>query len=45
MCSPMRSSIDLDLFSDFTYFLEDPVHGDQIEQQDKRYVSVKRGVG
>ena len=29
---------DLDLFSDFTYFLNDPVHGDQIEQQDKRYV-------
>ena len=29
---------DLDLFSDFTYFLEDPVHGDQIEQQDARYV-------
>lgn len=29
---------DLDLFSDFTYFLEDPVHGDQIEQQDHRAV-------
>ncbi|MEI9929945.1 MAG: TonB-dependent receptor [Rhizomicrobium sp.] len=29
---------DLDLFSNFTYFLEDPVHGDQIEQQDHRYV-------
>jgi hypothetical protein len=29
---------DLNLFSDFTYFLEDPVHGDQIEQQDTRYV-------
>ena len=28
---------DLNLFSDFTYFLDDPVHGDQIEQQDKRY--------
>ncbi len=29
---------DLHLFSDFTYFLNDPVHGDQIEQQDRRYV-------
>ncbi len=29
---------DLDLFSDFTYFLDDPVHGDQIEQQDHRSV-------
>ncbi|MBS0331884.1 MAG: TonB-dependent receptor, partial [Proteobacteria bacterium] len=29
---------DLDLFSDFTFLLDDPVHGDQIEQQDKRYV-------
>jgi hypothetical protein len=29
---------DLDLFSNFTYFLDDPVHGDQIEQQDRRYV-------
>ena len=28
---------DLDLFSNFTYFLDDPVHGDQIEQQDRRY--------
>jgi hypothetical protein len=28
----------LDLFSDFTYFLDDPVHGDQIEQQDRRWV-------
>jgi len=27
----------LDLFSDFTYFLNDPVNGDQFEQQDKRY--------
>ena len=30
---------DLDLFSDFTYFLNDPVHGDQIEQADHRVVS------
>ena len=29
---------DLDLFSDFTYFLVDPVHGDQIDQQDNRFV-------
>ena len=26
----------LDLFSDFTYFLNDPVHGDQFEQTDRR---------
>ena len=30
---------DLDLFSDFTYFLTDPVHGDQFEQKDKRWVA------
>jgi hypothetical protein len=29
---------DLDLFSDFTYFLTDPALGDQFEQQDKRWV-------
>jgi len=29
---------DLDLFSDFTYFLTDPIHGDQFEQQDRRRV-------
>lgn len=29
---------DLDLYSDFTYFLDDPIHGDQFEQQDSRYV-------
>jgi hypothetical protein len=29
----------LDLFSDFTYFLDDPVHGDQFEQKDARIVS------
>jgi hypothetical protein len=28
----------LDLFSNFTYFLNDPVHGDQIEQLDDRDV-------
>jgi len=26
----------LDLFSNFTYFLDDPVHGDQFEQSDNR---------
>jgi hypothetical protein len=30
---------DLDLFSDFTYYLIDPVHGDQFEQQDRRWVA------
>lgn len=29
---------DLDLFSNFTYYLTDPVHGDQFEQQDRRWV-------
>ncbi|HEX8411866.1 MAG TPA: TonB-dependent receptor [Thermoanaerobaculia bacterium] len=29
----------LDLFSNFTYFLDDPVHGDQFEQEDERIVS------
>lgn len=29
---------DLDLFSNFTYFLDDPVRGDQFEQQDARWV-------
>ena len=28
----------LDLWSDFTYFLRDPVHGDQFEQVDRRTV-------
>ena len=28
----------LDLFSNFTYFLDDPVHGDQFEQEDDRVV-------
>lgn len=28
---------DLDLFSNFTYFLNDPVNGDQFEQKDDRY--------
>lgn len=28
---------DLDLFSNFTYYLNDPVHGDQFEQADRRF--------
>lgn len=30
---------DLALFSNFTYFLTDPVNGDQFEQRDKRWVT------
>jgi hypothetical protein len=30
---------DLNLFSDFTYYLDDPVKGDQFEQQDRRWVA------
>jgi len=30
---------NLDLFSDFTYYLDDPVKGDQFEQQDNRWVA------
>jgi hypothetical protein len=30
---------DLDLFSDFTYHLTDPIKGDQFEQQDRRWVA------
>jgi outer membrane receptor protein involved in Fe transport len=30
---------DLDLFSNFTFFLDDPVHGDQQEQVDRRFVT------
>jgi hypothetical protein len=33
---------DLDLFSNFTYFLDDPVNGDQFEQQDQRWVAGTR---
>ena len=29
---------NLNLFSNFTYFLDDPIHGDQIEQQDNRFI-------
>ena len=34
---------DMDLFNDFTYFLYDPVHGDQFEQQDRRVYAGLRG--
>jgi len=30
---------NLNLFSNFTYFLDDPVHGDQFHQTDHRFVS------
>ena len=30
---------DMNLFSNFTYFLDDPVHGDQFRQADRRLVS------
>jgi hypothetical protein len=30
---------DLRLFSDFTYFLDDPLHGDQVEQADHRFIA------
>jgi hypothetical protein len=33
---------DLDLFSNFTYFLDDPVHGDQFEQADHRFITGAR---
>jgi hypothetical protein len=29
----------LDLYSNFTYFLDDPVHGDQIDQRDDRTIA------
>ncbi len=29
---------DFNLFSNFTYFLDDPVNGDQITQRDRRYI-------
>jgi len=30
---------DLNLFSDFTYYLDDPIKGDQFEQQDRRWMA------
>jgi hypothetical protein len=33
---------DLHLFSNFTYYLNDPVHGDQVEQADHRFTAGAR---
>lgn len=33
---------DLDLFSNFTYDLNDPIHGDQVEQADHRFIAGAR---
>jgi hypothetical protein len=33
---------DLNLFSNFTFFLDDPAHGDQFQQADHRFVSGAR---
>ncbi len=33
------SGYDLDLFSNLTYYLDDPEHGDQIEQADHRFIA------
>jgi len=33
---------DLSLFSNFTYFLDDPAHGDQFHQTDRRFVTGAR---
>jgi outer membrane receptor protein involved in Fe transport len=30
---------EMDLFSDFTYYLTDPIRGDQFEQKDRRWVT------
>jgi TonB family protein len=38
------SKYDLDLFSNFTYFLDDPVNGDQMEQQEHRWYEGFNGV-
>jgi hypothetical protein len=32
-------SYDLDLYSNFTFFLDDPINGDQINQKDRRWVA------
>lgn len=34
---------DLDLWSNFTYFLDDPLNGDQFQQVDKRWIYGGRG--
>jgi hypothetical protein len=33
------SAYGLDLFSNFTYFLDDPEHGDQFEQREERWIT------
>jgi len=40
--SAFALSSDLQLFSNFTYFLDDPVRGDQFEQRDRRLVAGAR---
>ena len=37
-CHSVCPLLRLDLFSNFTYFLDDPIRGDQFEQQDARYI-------
>ena len=37
--SPYGIGYDLNLFSNFTYFLDDPEHGDQFHQADHRFVT------
>ena len=34
---------DLNLFSNFTFFLDDPVHGDQFQQADHRFITGAQG--
>ena len=34
----MRSTIKFDLFTNFTFFLNDPVNGDGIQQSDRRVI-------
>jgi len=36
------AAYDLNLFSNFTYFLDDPVHGDQFQQADRRFIAGAR---
>jgi hypothetical protein len=36
------TAYDLNLFSNFTFFLDDPVHGDQFQQVDHRFITGAR---
>jgi TonB dependent receptor/TonB-dependent Receptor Plug Domain/Carboxypeptidase regulatory-like domain len=36
------TAYDLNLFSNFTFFLDDPVHGDQFQQADHRFIAGAR---